>query len=168
MALVAARAILGRGPSVHRARRPPTRTGLHAMAATPIDDTSVPASGVEPESELRWQRNLLPVMVGALAVLGAFFVIESVLQVRRLETYITDEHGTAVSMVVGDTIAATASRAQVEAHQFRVLTSLELYSIDRRYHQTNLLLMSRVWTRYMGFVTGMVLALIGAVFVLGK
>lgn len=28
--------------------------------------------------------------------------------------------------------------------------------------------MSRVWARYLGFVTGMILALVGAVFVLGK
>ena len=37
-----------------------------------------------------------------------------------------------------------------------------------RYRQVNLVMLTRAWTRYMGFVTGMVLAMVGAVFILGK
>ena len=40
--------------------------------------------------------------------------------------------------------------------------------IKQRYHQANVLLMAGVRVRYPGLVTGMILALIGAVFVLGK
>lgn len=45
---------------------------------------------------------------------------------------------------------------------------LEVYVINKRHHQANVLLMSRVWTRYLGFATGMILAMVGAIFVLGK
>lgn len=40
--------------------------------------------------------------------------------------------------------------------------------MDKRYRQASALLMSRIWTRQLAFMTGMVLAFIGAVFILGK
>ena len=46
--------------------------------------------------------------------------------------------------------------------------ALEMYVLERRYHQANVLLMSRVWVRYLGFITGMILALMGAAFILGR
>jgi hypothetical protein len=45
---------------------------------------------------------------------------------------------------------------------------LEANIVQRRYHQAAVLLMGRVWYTYLGFVTGMVLALVGAAFILGQ
>jgi hypothetical protein len=45
---------------------------------------------------------------------------------------------------------------------------MEAYLAERRYHQASVQLMSGIWIRYLGFVTGMILALVGASFVLGK
>lgn len=64
--------------------------------------------------------------------------------------------------------AYTSSTDALVGGSFNVLAQLELYTIQRRYHQANMSLMSRVWVRYLGFVTGMALALIGATFILGK
>jgi hypothetical protein len=55
-----------------------------------------------------------------------------------------------------------------DAARFNALAILEANAVERRYHQANVLLMSRVWARYLGFVTGMILALVGAAFILGK
>jgi hypothetical protein len=48
------------------------------------------------------------------------------------------------------------------------LILLETNTMQRRHHQANVLLMSSIWVRYLGFVTGMILAMIGAIFILGK
>jgi hypothetical protein len=45
--------------------------------------------------------------------------------------------------------------------------ALERELIARRYDQVNLTVTTRLWTRLMGFITGMILALVGAAFVLG-
>ncbi len=50
----------------------------------------------------------------------------------------------------------------------KAMIELEGFALQRRHHQANVLLMSRVWARYLGFVTGMILAFIGGVFILGK
>lgn len=49
-----------------------------------------------------------------------------------------------------------------------MLSLLEANALQRRYHQAGVLLISRIWTRYLGFVTGTILALVGAAFILGK
>jgi hypothetical protein len=56
----------------------------------------------------------------------------------------------------------------LHASKIRAQVMLEANALERRYHQANVLLMSRVWTRYLGFVTGMILALVGVTFILGR
>ena len=45
---------------------------------------------------------------------------------------------------------------------------MEEKSLDRRYSQGGLLLVSRIFTKYLGFFTGMILAIVGAIFIIGK
>jgi len=57
---------------------------------------------------------------------------------------------------------------KLDLARWETLSTLEGYTLERRYHQANVLLMSRIWKKYLGFVTGMILALVGAAFILGK
>jgi hypothetical protein len=52
--------------------------------------------------------------------------------------------------------------------QWRSAVALEQETIRHRYAQVNATILARVWTRLMGFTTGMVLAIVGAAFILGK
>jgi len=61
-----------------------------------------------------------------------------------------------------------AEGQRLDAQRWEALSQLEQYTLQRRYHQANVLLMARVWTQYLGFVTGMISMLIGAIFILGK
>jgi len=62
--------------------------------------------------------------------------------------------------------SSAAESVQIADGMARIL--LEANAMDRRYHQASVVLMARVWTSYLGFVTGMVLAILGAVFILGR
>lgn len=119
---------------------------------------------------LAWQRLLLPLMSTVVIGLTIVFVALSTRQVGRLQSYIEQEPTLSLESLGLTSIKASADDpATVFSYdQFRTLTALELHVIQRRHHQANLLVMSRTWTRYMGFLTGMILALIGATFVLGK
>ncbi len=57
---------------------------------------------------------------------------------------------------------------KLDATRQQALILLEDNALERRHHQANVLLMSRIWVKYLGFVTGMILAFVGLVFVLGK
>ncbi|MEP6596706.1 MAG: SDR family NAD(P)-dependent oxidoreductase, partial [Ginsengibacter sp.] len=48
------------------------------------------------------------------------------------------------------------------------LVKMEEHSINRRYNQGGVLLMSRIYIKYLGFFTGMILAIVGSVFIISK
>jgi uncharacterized membrane protein YidH (DUF202 family) len=121
------------------------------------------------KATLAWQRLLLPLMSTVVLGLTIVFVALSTVQLSRLQKYIQQEPTLTVDQLGLTPQKGSADGATAFSYdQFRTLTALELHVIQRRHHQANLLVMSRTWTRYMGFLTGMILALIGATFVLGK
>jgi hypothetical protein len=107
----------------------------------------------------RWQRRLLPFMVLMIAGLTIFFVYGTYSQLNRVSSQITESP-------MLDLAPALDERALEQDWKARVI--LEGNALERRYHQANVLLLSRVWLRYMGFLTGMIIGLTGATFILGK
>ena len=117
----------------------------------------------------RWQRALLPLMSVMVIGMTVVFVALSTVQMRRVQSYIQSEPQLSVDSLLPALLSSQDDAVTEFSYtQFRALLGLELHSMQRRHHQANLLVMSRTWTRYMGFLTGMILALIGAAFVLGK
>lgn len=110
-------------------------------------------------SRTRWQARLLPLMAGVLVALGVFFVVESVRQMQSLQGYIRGTSRFELGVV---------PEAPNVSSELRARLALEVYSLEQRERLANYMLASRTWTRYMAFITGMVLALVGAAFVLGK
>lgn len=108
-----------------------------------------------------WHRRLLPFMMSSLIVMGLLFFILTVWQFRDLQSRLT--------MRPVD-IEGALQRAQVQGGQrdWYLRVVLEEAALRHRYEQNATIVQARVWTRYMGFLTGMILVLTGCVFVLGK
>jgi hypothetical protein len=118
-----------------------------------------------------WQKKLLPFMIAMLAGLTLFFFIASLIQIHYLHTRIKEcpELDLASDLKMLKKIKSKENvQERLEYVRWISLAKLEEHALKRRYHQANVLLMSRIWTRYLGFVTGMILALVGAAFILGK
>jgi len=127
-----------------------------------------------------WQRRLMPLMVGLLVTLTAFFIVASFVQLYYLQTRIEkaprldlepamaslDE--IAKDMQSGKIQDQRAFNSRLEQARWKTLSILEANVLQRRYHHAGVLLISRIWTRYLGFVTGTILAMVGAAFILGK
>lgn len=112
----------------------------------------------------------MPLMTRMIVGLAIFFFVASLLQLFYLHWRISRVPESDLRPAFA--VLARAPQATAEGHlaifHEQSIVLLELHAMEQRYHQANVLLMSRVWTRYLGFVTGMILALVGAVFVLGK
>jgi hypothetical protein len=52
--------------------------------------------------------------------------------------------------------------------KWRVQATLEAEVMQNRYRQVNSTLQLRAWTRHMGFMTGMIMAFVGAIFILSR
>lgn len=117
-----------------------------------------------------WQTNLLPLMRWILVGLTVFFFLASCVQLYLLNQSIQNEPkvDTEAALSLLSLRPNPSSQEILAATRLKGAVTLEAANIDNQFHQGGVLLMSRVWTTYLGFVTGMILALVGAAFVLGK
>ncbi len=125
----------------------------------------------EPAGQGVWQKKLLPLMAAMVVGLTAFFFIASLFQLysihQRIQSFPTLEMDAAFQSL--DMIRdGPDSMVRFDAVRWKTLVMLEKHAVQQRYHQANVLLMARIWISYLGFVTGMTLSLVGAVFILGK
>ena len=116
------------------------------------------------KSELIWQKRMLPFLIGTIVILAFFFFIISVIQLNKLQTKIENKPSLNLEEVIKK---MDINKSDLEK-KWQLLANLELFSIQNRYHQANILTMSRIWLIYLGFITGMVLSFMGAVFIIGK
>lgn len=120
-------------------------------------------------SLVRWQGQLLPLMRGALVFLTCFFLVTTLLQYYQLYGDIRQQPST-----VAQTLAALekglpeSRRSSIEYLNWRVRVMLEVNAMQLRHQHINAAQLMRTWTRYTGFLVGMVLALMGAFFILGR
>lgn len=118
----------------------------------------------------KWQERLLPVMVVLLIGLTIFFFGVTFVQMSYLHASMLQIPAIDLQALPGNELMTGAETFddKATARRLEILATLESYLIERRYHHASALLMSGLWIRYLGFVTGMILALVGASFVLGK
>jgi hypothetical protein len=140
--------------------------------AMPMPDLSEsrPTGGDEAERAERWRLRLLPLMTRMLVGLAIFFFVVSLAQITYLHWRVeqTPAIDFGVPMTLLSKLAGVSPAGGINAADAMIDAKLEANALERRYHQASIVLMARVWTSYMGFVTGMILALVGAVFILGR
>jgi hypothetical protein len=144
---------------------------VSAAEHPPLDAASIRAQRREAAARASWQLKLLPVMTGLLILASIVFLVVSLIQTNRVRSQIADSPTltlppeVATLSCIGPALTAGQQQACV---RWKVLVQLEAYTIARRYHQANAALIVRAWIKYLGFLTGMILAIIGAVFILGR
>lgn len=136
----------------------------HVLRVPPISSARPPD-----DAALRaWQSRLLPFLMWMLGGVSVFFLVATLVQLNSLQRRIENAPVLDLAPALAALEGQQSSTDRLVFAQWRTLASLEKYALERRYHQANILLLSRTWTRYLGFMTGMMLALVGAAFILGK
>jgi hypothetical protein len=131
-------------------------------------EVSMNATAERSESAWRWKSR--PMMVAILASLTLFFFSATFYQLselnRRIESGPTiDAKALVAQSACPDTPFSPACLTMTRMNR---AVMLEADLIARRHHQADVMLMASIWSRYLGFVTGMILALVGAAFTLGQ
>lgn len=114
-----------------------------------------------------WRRQLLPFMVGSLVFMGFLFFAATLWNYYELQEQLKF-HTADIRKLLQELEQVEASKDNPSYRDWYVRVVLEEAALKHRYQQTSALIQSRVWTRSMGFLTGMVLALSGCVFILGQ
>jgi len=114
------------------------------------------ASGVSHSADSRWQRRLLPFLVGTLGVLTVLFCAAIALETHYIQSRMESPLQLDLRSAVNQEFSANANFL------------LEANLIERRYRTADAAALSRIYIMFLGFGTGMVMALVGATFILGK
>lgn len=119
--------------------------------------------GVSMTSNLsvRWQLKLLPLMRAALVLMAIYFFVASLLQYQQVYQDISQQPTSSLRSL-------ESARGDPDAVRFRTMVALEQDVMALRYRHLNATLLLRTWTRYTGFLVGMLLALTGGFFILGR
>ncbi len=115
----------------------------------------------------RWQRRLLPLMSGILIASALFFAAVSIREFQGLRDWLERDAPAAAAITWPAATDPDYDRGLAVAID-RGSYQLEHDVVAERYKQATAAVLSRLWTRFMGFLTGMILAFVGAAFVLGK
>lgn len=120
----------------------------------------------------KWQNKLLPWFILMPTALIAVFIFLASQQLVRFNKALEAKPD---SLLIGNILpnpgSIKISDDIINSEQYLrwiTLTRMEQESLYRRYNQGGLLLMSRIYTKYLGFFTGMIMAIVGAVFIIGK
>lgn len=142
---------------------------MSSLGRAPTPEPSLLQNISESRDLAKWQRKLLPFTTRFLAVMAIGFFALSIYDVYEMRSFVQSESGGGIREQVEGTLRTQASQQSVtpDAVQ-RSLLLMEADAMDKRYRQASALLMSRIWTRQLAFLTGMVLTFIGALFILSK
>jgi hypothetical protein len=141
-----------------------------------VEDVSSPSAAENDQPKpvrkkpRRWQDRLLPLMAGMLIALALFFFIATFIQMSYLHRNILTSPSVEFDVTSAEALLDGAHNFDdlYQVRKFEIRAAMERFVVEKRYHQASVLLMSGLWLRYLGLITGMILALVGASFVLGK
>ena len=144
------------------------------------ESSPIPSSGYSGKSEKSqkelnqinsWQKRLLPWLIIMPTILMLLFVYLATRQMQRFNSVIDSKSESVIEKIIpfpSDTALSANLKGNMDYIRWITLARMEEKSLDRRYSQGGLLLASRIFTKYLGFFTGMILAIVGAVFIIGK
>jgi hypothetical protein len=118
-----------------------------------------------------WQKKLMPWLIIMPSVLILLFIYLATRQMQRFNTIIDAKSESVIEKIMqspSDSALSNNLKGNMDYIRWITLARMEEKSLDRRYSQGGLLLASRIFTKYLGFFTGMIMAIVGAIFIIGK
>ncbi|AMM52434.1 hypothetical protein TH61_16280 [Rufibacter sp. DG15C] len=100
------------------------------------------------------------------------FVAISTFQLDKLNDQILSIKTFSIKSTIEPIFSADSSYNKiVDKHKLAellLLAQLEADVINRRYHQANVSMMLTLWIKYLSFLTGIILTMVGSIFILGR
>ena len=143
-----------------------------SSTTSPLPVSEKPSkSQIELKQLNHWQNKLLPWLVIMPTLLILLFIYLATRQMQQFNAVIDAKTESSVERILtapSDPALDSRLKGDMDYVRWVTLARMEEKSLDRRYNQGGLLLASRIFTKYLGFFTGMILAIVGAIFIIGK
>ena len=113
----------------------------------------------------------MPWMITVPTILIGLFIVFGTLQLNKFENYLNNGDEGEIEKAIPSPVAITTDsnlKKNLEYLRWYSLVRMEEHGINRRYKQGGVLLMSRIYIKYLGFFTGMILAIVGSIFIISR
>lgn len=143
-----------------------------SLTTSPLPVSEKPTkSQIESKQLNQWQNKLLPWLVIMPTLLILLFIYLATRQMQQFNAVIDARTESSVERILtapSDPALDSRLKGDMDYVRWVTLARMEEKSLDRRYNKGGLLLASRIFTKYLGFFTGMILAIVGVIFIIGK
>jgi hypothetical protein len=122
-----------------------------------------------PDSDASFQKvynRLIPIVIVFPVIFLIFFIVVSMIQLREINSRIEEGQSQAVKELLKK--ATNGEQISEQYRQFITLAALEEESLAERYRQGHYSLVSRSFKQFLGFFTGIIMVIVGSVFILLK
>jgi hypothetical protein len=114
----------------------------------------------------KWQKWLFGIGIIVSLLIFVAFVLVTISQINNIQKGINN------APILEDSVLISTLRISDSDAPNQIINKnlflLENETIKKRYHNANVILKSQILIKYLGFLTGMILSVLGAIFVLGK
>jgi hypothetical protein len=118
----------------------------------------------------KWREASFLKMLIVVVLLTLLCFMGSSAQIYYIHTQIEKEHKPDIKGALSqlENVNGATISEKFQHARWKTLAALEANDIENEYHQANIFLLSRLWISYLGAITGMILALVGATFIITK
>lgn len=119
----------------------------------------------------QWQKKIMPFLIIVPSILIVTFICLATWQASSFQTHIENKEKKSIHNYLPNPLDEKASgnfKNNISYIKWLTLADMEEQSLQQRYDQGNMLLLSRIFIKYLGFLTGMILAIVGAIFIIAK
>jgi hypothetical protein len=123
---------------------------------------------------MNWHQKIFPVVTIIIFVLATVFIAVSFLQFSNISSYLQSAPSSNPQLIIDKALNVSPEQLKESFEtgayipQWAGLFMLESVALEKRHHQANALLASRLWIRYLSVVSGMILVTVGSIFILAK
>lgn len=133
---------------------------------------TMPDSVLDKQNLNAWQKSLLPWSLTVLTILAAAFIYLATNQLYRISNHINNYKTSELDKIFispkdGTLVVPEGLKANEFARLY-VLAKMDEQLMNKHYTQGGVLLTARLYAQYLGFFTGMLLAFVGAIFIMSK
>lgn len=137
-----------------------------------ISPSQAPDSMVDNQNLASWHKGLWPWVTGiivALLILFSYMATSQLFNVNsQINTYKTSELDKIFINRIDSKLIIPEGQDVGEFTKLYMLAKMEEQLMNKHYSQGGVLLTARLYIQYLGFFTGMILAIVGAIFIISK
>lgn len=121
---------------------------------------------------MNWHQRIFPIVSAIILTLTVAFAISSYFQLEKISEQLQKSPDINLTQLFKATLTAEGITQGIDngdfLPQWAAEVQIENGLINKRYHQANAILATRIWSKYISTICGLIMICIGSIFIVAK